>query len=128
MKKLLGVLLAFALAVTSFGLCASATAIIFGDANGDGNVDNLDAAMILKYDAGIIELESRARIAGDVNRDSSVDNLDAAMILKYDAGLISYCYLDRHSFSTNGICDVCGAERGNGPWRFKGFCNRARLL
>ena len=59
-----------------------------GDVNGDSYIDNLDAAMILKYDAGIIELEPTAETSGDVNSDGFVDNLDAAMILKYDAGII----------------------------------------
>lgn len=55
-----------------------------GDVNGDGNVDSLDAAQILKYDAGIIDSITNA----DVNGDGVVNSLDAAMILKYDAGLI----------------------------------------
>ena len=57
-----------------------------GDVNNDGYVDNLDAAMVLKYDAGIIN--SIDKNAADVNNDGSADNLDAAMILKYDAGII----------------------------------------
>ncbi len=57
-----------------------------GDANDDGVVDNLDAAMILKYDAGVINSVNES--AADVNGDGAVDNLDAAMILKYDAGII----------------------------------------
>ncbi len=59
-----------------------------GDVNADGYIDNLDAAMILKYDAGIIELDYVQLMVGDVNGDGYVDNLDAAMILKYDAGII----------------------------------------
>lgn len=35
-----------------------------GDVNGDGAVDNLDAALILKYDAGIVnELENKAPVS-----------------------------------------------------------------
>lgn len=56
-----------------------------GDVNEDGFVDNLDAAFILKYDAGLI---SEAPENADVNDDGIVDNLDATKILKYDAGLI----------------------------------------
>ncbi len=116
MKRTASILLAFIICISIATVCTSAeNVVLLGDVNGDGNVDNLDAAMILKYDAGIIELDSRAWIASDVNRDGSADNLDAAMILKYDAGLISYCYLDRHSFSTDGVCGVCGAEREGTP-------------
>lgn len=59
-----------------------------GDVNEDGIVDNLDAAMVLRYDAGIIELDEGELDRGDVNMDGSADNLDASLILQYDAGLI----------------------------------------
>ena len=59
-----------------------------GDVNADGKVNNLDATVILKYDAGIIDLDSDQKTAADVNGDGKVNNLDAAMILKYDAGII----------------------------------------
>lgn len=59
-----------------------------GDVNGDGNVDNIDAANILKYDAGL-ELPASININnGDINGDGEVNNIDAAIVLKYDAGLI----------------------------------------
>ena len=59
-----------------------------GDVNGDGDVDNTDALMALKYDAGIIDLDDIALVAGDVDEDGCVDNTDALKILKYDAGII----------------------------------------
>lgn len=55
-----------------------------GDVNGDGEVNNVDAALILKYDAGIIDDVENA----DVNGDGEANNVDAALILKYDAGII----------------------------------------
>jgi len=59
-----------------------------GDLNGDEYVDNTDAALILKYDAGLIELTAEQLAIADVNNDSLVDNGDASMILRYDAGII----------------------------------------
>lgn len=59
-----------------------------GDVNLDNAVDNMDAAEILKYDAGIKELPLSLMSFADVNGDGFVDNIDAAMILKYDAGII----------------------------------------
>ncbi|MBQ3081551.1 MAG: hypothetical protein IJC49_03780 [Clostridia bacterium] len=56
-----------------------------GDVNNDGVIDNLDAVMILKYDAGLINDISDI---ADANGDGYIDNLDATLILKYDAGLI----------------------------------------
>ncbi len=74
----------------SMGVSVYGTIAIYkeGDVNGDGAVDNLDAAAILKYDAGITNLNDAQIQAADVNGDGSPDNLDAAMILKYDAGII----------------------------------------
>ncbi len=59
-----------------------------GDVNMDGNIDNVDAAAVLKYDAGISDLADIGLKAGDVNGDGEVNNIDAALILKYDAGII----------------------------------------
>ncbi len=61
-------------------------ATVIGDVTGDGVADNMDAARILRYDAGLISEIDEA--AGDVNGDGVVDNVDASMILKYDAGLL----------------------------------------
>jgi len=56
-----------------------------GDVDGDGLVDNTDASLILKYDAGLLdEIAQHA----DVDGDGLVDNTDASLILKYDAGII----------------------------------------
>ncbi len=59
-----------------------------GDVNDDGYTDNLDAAVVLKYDAGLALSANVDIDKGDVNDDGVVDNLDAAIILKKDAGLI----------------------------------------
>ncbi len=69
-----------------YALVEEQIGFVYGDINCDGYVDNLDAAMVLKYDAGIIN--SIDKSAADVNNDGVADNLDAAMILKYDAGII----------------------------------------
>ena len=59
-----------------------------GDVTGDGESDNLDAARILMYDAGGIELNDAQRQAADANGDGAVDNLDAVLILKKDANIV----------------------------------------
>lgn len=61
--------------------------VLLGDINDDGYVDNLDAANILKYDAGITNLSAEKVAQGDMNGDGALDNLDATIILKIDAGL-----------------------------------------
>jgi len=71
-----------------FRIKAKDDIVTIGDVNNDGYIDNLDAAAILKYDAGITDLSDKQKQAADVNGDGYVDNLDAAKILKYDAGII----------------------------------------
>lgn len=79
-----------------FGYGASATYTVpggaeqakKGDVNFDGSTDNLDAAYVLRYDAGITSIGEDGIRIGDVNGDGSLDSLDAAMILKFDAGII----------------------------------------
>lgn len=59
-----------------------------GDVNEDGNVNAIDAALILQFDARIIGfLPNEAN--GDVNSDNEINSLDAALILQYEAGNIS---------------------------------------
>ncbi len=67
-----------------YGLTEQGEVTELGDANGDGEIDNIDAAAVLKYDAGITEEIGNA----DVNGDGEINNIDAALILKYDAGII----------------------------------------
>ena len=59
-----------------------------GDVGGDGAVDNADAALVLKHDAGLALMGVTARKSADVNGDGFIDNLDSVLILKYDAGII----------------------------------------
>lgn len=93
---------------------------LLGDVNGDGAVDSLDAALVLRYDAGLLILDSELLSAADCNSDGGVDSLDAATILKYDAGLISLpqatCADGNHSFGVwttvrEASCTVNGEEK-----------------
>ena len=59
-----------------------------GYVNEDGKVDFLDAIMVLRYDAEIIQLTDNQMRAAEVNKDGKVDFLDAIMILRYDAEII----------------------------------------
>jgi hypothetical protein len=56
-----------------------------GDANCDGGIDSIDAAVVLQYDAGIVDSLAGD---GDANEDGAVNSLDASLILQFDAGLI----------------------------------------
>jgi len=63
--------------------------LVAGDANGDGEVDFVDAVVVLKHDAGVSILSGDNLAAADTNGDEEVDFVDAIQILKYDCGLIS---------------------------------------
>jgi hypothetical protein len=60
---------------------------VWGDVNGDGEVNTIDAALIMQSVAGFIAQPPNQSVA-DVNDDGRIDSVDAALILQYDAGLI----------------------------------------
>lgn len=58
-----------------------------GDANCSGDIDAVDAAVVLQFDAGLFEALPCA-ISADVDCNMVVDAIDASLILQYDAALI----------------------------------------
>ena len=60
-----------------------------GDVNGDGAINSLDAAWVLKKEVGQISFNLEESFRAEVNDDGWIDSLDATWILKYDAGLLS---------------------------------------
>ena len=61
---------------------------VLGDVNEDDKVDFLDAIVVLRHDAEIIQLTDNQMKVAEVNKDGKVDFLDAIMILRYDAEII----------------------------------------
>lgn len=61
-------------------LLATYTLVIYGDVNGDGSIDVLDARRIAQYNMGQVRLSDAQLIAMDANRDGSGDLLDAKTI------------------------------------------------
>jgi hypothetical protein len=53
-----------------------------GDVDGDADRDKVDAAMVLKYLGGALELDEKQMYAADFNEDGKVNLLDAVNILK----------------------------------------------
>ncbi|MBQ4647672.1 MAG: dockerin type I repeat-containing protein [Clostridia bacterium] len=70
-------------AVLRMSAAATCVRIENGDANGDGLINSIDAAFVLRYDAGILQTIA----AGDVSTDGVINSIDAALILKHDAGM-----------------------------------------
>ena len=60
-----------------------------GDVNDDGEVNSVDAALILQVEAGIIDLNDlEFPNNADVNEDGVVNSVDASLILQFEAGFI----------------------------------------
>jgi len=59
-----------------------------GDVNGDGNVSAIDAALILQFEAGLLN-SLPYPLSADVNVDGDINSVDAALVLQFTAGLLS---------------------------------------
>jgi uncharacterized protein (DUF2141 family) len=61
----------------------SFTVIIFGDVNGDGNIDSIDAGKLVDYENYVLHWDPAADAAylkaGDLNGDGNVDSIDAGI-------------------------------------------------
>ena len=60
-----------------------------GDVTGDGRANSLDAAFILRYDAGLIGEDKLDFSVADVTGDGKINSQDAAFVLRFDAALLS---------------------------------------
>jgi hypothetical protein len=58
-----------------------------GDANCNGRVDSIDAALVLQLGAGMISSVGCNALA-DANDDGRINSIDAALILQYVAGML----------------------------------------
>jgi hypothetical protein len=67
--------------------CTAPRSLAVGDVNCDGNINSIDATLILQVAAELINsLECPEN--SDVNQDGAASVLDALLILQYNAGLI----------------------------------------
>lgn len=68
-------------------LVATKEIVIYGDVNGDGKINVLDAILINRYTIGLYNINGTYLTAADVNRDGKVNVLDAIIINRYTIGL-----------------------------------------
>ena len=64
--------------------------VVYGDVNGDGEVDTADAVLVLQRTADLIGDGDLNMAAADVNGDNTVDTADAVLILQKSAELIEH--------------------------------------
>ena len=62
--------------------------LLYGDVNGDGQVNATDALLVLKISVGRITATPQQEIAADVTGDGNINSSDALLILKYAVGRI----------------------------------------
>lgn len=67
----------------------SAQTVIYGDANGDNQVNALDYALIKKHILGAETLPGSVMHVVDLNRDNGVDAIDMAILKQYLLGIIT---------------------------------------
>ena len=77
-----------------------------GDANCDGIRNSIDAAIVLQFDAALID-SVPCPDGADVNFDGAINSVDAAIILQREAGLLARCPVGQSiglvaELSTNG--------------------------
>jgi hypothetical protein len=84
-----------------------------GDVNDDGEVNSVDAALILQRVAGLIGSLVNAP-SGDVNDDGSVNSVDAALILQLEAGMIDDLDCDGAGGAASGGGGALGGLFGAG--------------
>lgn len=65
------------------------TTVLYGDVNGDGLINSVDAAMAYAFHNGKANLSSEQRARADVTMDGQVNSADAAKIYAYHNGKIS---------------------------------------
>ncbi|HPS56267.1 MAG TPA: dockerin type I domain-containing protein, partial [Sedimentisphaerales bacterium] len=71
----------------------SYTLVLFGDLNGDGNVDTADAGLIVDYENFLVEWDPAQDAAylkaADLNGDGNVDTADAGLIVDVENFLLT---------------------------------------
>lgn len=103
-KRLFSYLLAAALLLTLVPVGAWAADILYGDVNGDGNINAKDATLILRYSVGkLTEDQKFDEVAANVNADDRVNAKDATLILRYSVNKLDKFPADTHEHSYEAV-------------------------
>lgn len=86
-KKLIGTVMAVVMLLSVMTVGVTAGGAKLGDVNRDGGIDSIDSAFVLRYDAGMANLDGEQLRLADINKDGYVDGIDSAFILQHDAGI-----------------------------------------
>lgn len=124
-KRFLSLLLTFSIMLSMVPLSILTTfaenGILYGDADGNGNVELLDVNLMERYIEGDEEAKAGIRFTeADVNADGAIDDTDVQMVKDYLVGnldsLTPTLYTIR--FETDGGGDFAPIQAGDGyPYR-----------
>jgi len=74
-------------------IIATYTILIFGDVNGDGNIDSIDAGKFIDYQNYMVNwdpiTDSAFVKAGDLNGDGNIDSIDAGLAVDFQNYLVT---------------------------------------
>ncbi len=73
----------------NYGVLELVGGIIYGDANGDGIVNSIDATMVTRHALQVLTLSDAAQSCCDVNLDGAINSIDATIITRYSLKVIS---------------------------------------
>ena len=62
--------------------------VIYGDTNGDGEVDTADAVRLVRYLVDLVELTEPQKLAADVNHDNDLTSADSIRLVRYLVGFV----------------------------------------
>ena len=75
-------------ATDRMALLAMPEVVLYGDLNGDGEIDITDAGLLIQYCNGMRELTEEQLAAADLDGDGEISMDDAALLIRYCNGLI----------------------------------------
>mgnify|MGYP003292588161 CR=1 FL=1 len=110
MKRYFSLFLALVMLVTAIpfaSLTASAADVLKGDVDGNGQVQAMDARAVLRYVAGLDDLNDTQKKAADIDKNDEVTAIDARFILRQVAGLSNGIY-EVDTEMTNDILNTFG--------------------
>ncbi len=125
MKRWAAAMLAVLYCGTLLPLQALAETTVYGDVNGDGNVNAMDASLILVDAAALAAgldgcLTADARTQGDVDENGSANAVDASILLQYAssvaAGKIETDLKDYYTQLTQDVTSLPVPEMIVGKW------------
>lgn len=93
-KKIFLIISVLLIILTSFSINASASSVLMGDINSNGNVEAADARFALRASVNLEQLSADKAFLADIDGNNSVTAADARIILRMSVKLEDLIYVD----------------------------------